>query len=99
LARVPVPVDKAAPDEFGDCGMKQIEIRRMFRRADGHAWSSGIWETAQGNAFFNRRGIAFSQPLGPEWMVAFHQQLEDQNTQAKGILLRCTDDAGKLFPL
>jgi hypothetical protein len=99
LARVAVPIDKAAPDELGERGMKPIEIRGIFRRAYGHAWSSCIWETAQGDAFFNRRGIAFSQPLCSEWMVAFHQQLEDQNTQAKGILFRRTDDAGKMLTL
>lgn len=96
--RVLVPVDKAAPDEFGERGMQQIEIRSIFGRAYGHVRSS-IWETTHGDAFFNRRGIAFSQPLCSEWVVAFHQQLEDQNPQAKGILLRRTDDVRKLLTL
>jgi hypothetical protein len=79
--------------------MKPINFWSIFRRAYGQFWSSSVWETAGGDAFFQRRRITFSQPLCPEWMVAFHQQLENQNTQAKGILLRRTDDAGEMLTL
>ena len=99
LVRVRLSIDKAAPNELGDGRVKQIEFGDIFGRADGQAWRGSVWESAAGNPFFNRRGIAFSQPLCPEGVVAFHQQLENQNTQAKGILLRRADDAGKILTL
>jgi hypothetical protein len=87
LVWVPASIDKAAPDEFGERGMEQIDIRSIFGRAYGQSWSKSVWETASGDAFFKRRRITLSQPLCPEWVVAFHEQLENQNTQTKGILL------------
>src|SRR6185369_2917984 len=95
LAWIPVPIDKAAPDKLGERGMKPIEFRNIFRRANGQARRSCVWESTNSDTFFHRRGIPFSQPLCPEGVVAFHQQLENQNTQAKGILLGRTDGAGK----
>jgi len=73
LARVLVPIDKAAPDELGERGMKQIEFRNIFRRAYGQARRSCIGESSSGDAFFHRREIPFSQPLRPEAMVALYQ--------------------------
>ena len=99
LVWVPVPIDKAAPEELGERGMKPIEFRSVFGRAYGQAWGGRVWETATGDAFFERWRIPFSQPLCPEGVVTFHQQLENQNTQAKGILLRRSDDVGKSFTL
>jgi len=73
LARVTVSVDKTTPDELGDRGVKPVKFRRIFRRAYGQIWSSRVGETTAGDAFFKREGVAFSQPLRPEWVVAFHQ--------------------------
>ena len=92
-------IDKAAPYQLGNLRMEQVEVRGIFGWSHGHTWCCSVREATQCYALFNWRWIALSQPLCPEGVVALHQQLEDQNPQAKGILLRGANCAVKRLTL